>query len=185
MRQTIKYALILFLITGICVGILGAVNQITAPIIEVNDKKTEEKAMKQLLPASESFEEVSDIEDALVDKVFVAKSGNEIVGYVVRVTPTGYGGDITMLVGVDSQNIVKGISILSHAETPGFGANATKDSFTNQFVDTNAPLTVTKSASLDDEIQAITGATITSNAVVEGVNGACEYIINHKEEWGA
>lgn len=184
MSQPIKYALILFLITGICVGILGAVNQITSPIIEENAKKTEADAMKRLLSESESFEEVTGIEDQMVRSVNVAKNGENVVGYVVKVTPIGYGGDIAMLVGIDNEMTIKGISILSHGETPGFGANATKPEFKEQYNDKKAPLTVSKAASGDSEIQAITGATITSTAVTDGVNAACQFVSDHMTEWG-
>ena len=184
MKQPIKYALILFLITGICVGILGAVNQITSPIITENAKKAEEAAMKNLLSESESFEEASGIEDAMVQAVFIGKKGEETVGYVVKVAPTGYGGTINMLVAMDTSHTIKGISILSHGETPGFGANATKDSFKKQYEEKQAPLAVTKSQPGENEIEAITGATITSTAVTDAVNAASSYIVEHEGEWG-
>lgn len=184
MSQPVKYALILFLITGVCVGILGAVNQITSPIIAENAKKTEEEAMKRLLSDSESFEEVTNIEDAVVRSVNIAKSGGEVVGYVVKVAPIGYGGEIAMLVGMDTDRTIKGIDILSHGETPGFGANATKPDFKNQYMDKKAPLAVSKSANNGSDIEAITGATITSTAVTDGVNAACQFVSDHMTEWG-
>lgn len=185
MKQPIKYALILFLITSICVGILGAVNQITAPIIEENNKKAEQLAMKHLMPEGEAFEEVEEITSEIVEKVYKGKKDNAIIGYIVKVMPTGYVGTITMLVGVDLEGKVSGIDILAQAESPGFGANATKDSFKEQFKGKTVPLTVSKSAKGAQEIQAITGATITSTAVTEGVNAACSYILEHKGEWGS
>lgn len=185
MKQPIKYALILFLITSVCVGILGAVNEITDPIIKANEQKAEEVAMRELITEGDSFEAVEDIEESTtIEKIFIAKNASDLVGYIVKVCPTGYGGAIAMLVGIDTNGQVKGISILSHGETPGFGANCVKESFKGQFKDKQAPLVVSKSASAENEIQAITGATITSDAVTQGVNTACQYVMDHKEEWG-
>lgn len=184
MNHPLKLGVILFLITAICVGILGAVNQVTKPIIEANQIKSEEAAMKKLITNAETFVDIADIQDENVKKVCVAKSGDEVVGYVLRMEPNGYGGAVKMLIGIDTEGNVKGISILEHSETPGFGANATKDEFKNQFTDRKAPLSVVKSNPGENEIQAITGATITSTAVTNAVNAACDYVAAHGSEWG-
>lgn len=184
MNHPLKLGGILFLLTAICVSILGAVNQITEPIIKLNEIKTEETAMKALITDAESFVTIEDVQDESIKKLCVAKVGEDTVGYVLRMEPNGYGGAIKMLIGIGIQGEVKGISILEHSETPGFGANATKDSFKNQFNDKSTPLKVSKSAPGEDEIQAITGATITSVAVTNAVNAASEYVAAHQAEWG-
>ena len=102
----------------------------------------------------------------------------------MRLEPNGYGGPIKMLIGIDTEGCVKGISLLEHAETPGFGADAEKDSFKNQYVNRQTPLAVSKTEPKDNEIQAITGATITSTAITDAVNMASEYVMLHQEEWG-
>ena len=184
MNHPLKLGAILFLLTAICVGILGAVNEITKPIIEKNEIATEEATMRQLITTAESFENVNLTDESMIKKVSIAKQGNQTVGYVLRVEPNGYGGAIKLLIGIDQEEVVKGISILEHSETPGFGASADSDDFKNQFIDKIAPLTVSKSATSEDEIQAITGATITSTAITDAVNTAVEYVKNHKMEWG-
>lgn len=184
MNHPIKLGGILFLLTAICVGILGVVNEVTKPIIEKNEIATEEAAMHTLITAAESFTNIDSIEDDTIKKVIIAKQGTQTVGYVVRIEPNGYGGTIKLLIGIDQEGIVKGIRILEHSETPGFGANADKNSFKNQFIDKNAPLKVSKNAANEGEIQAITGATITSAAITDAVNVASEYINSHKAEWG-
>lgn len=184
MNHPIKLGGILFLLTAICVGILGAVNEVTKPIIEKNEIATEEAAMRTLITTAESFVNVKSVEDDIIKKVTIAKQGTQTVGYVIRVEPNGYGGVIKLLIGIDQEGIVKGIRILEHSETPGFGANADKDSFRNQFIDKNVPLKVSKNVAHEDEIQAITGATITSEAITHAVNAASEYINSHKAEWG-
>lgn len=185
MKESLKLGVILFLITGICVGLLGVVNQITLPIIEANRLKTEQESMKKLLSEADDFIQVERVSDPLVNKVFVAKSTASTVGYVVNVEPKGYGGAISLLIGIDSNHVIKGIKILSHSETPGFGANADKPAFIGQYVGKKGELSVTKTTPKENEIQAITGATITSAAITEGANVALSYIKDHQSEWGA
>ncbi|MBP3888213.1 MAG: RnfABCDGE type electron transport complex subunit G [Cellulosilyticum sp.] len=184
MNHPLKLGGILFLITAICVGILGVVNQVTSPIIATNEIKSEEAAMKALVTEAESFVTVEDIDSEEIKKVCIAKQGSDVVGYIVRMEPNGYGGAIKMLIGLDAQGMIKGISILEHAETPGFGADAEKESFKGQFVNRKTPLKVSKTTPADDEIQAITGATITSNAITQAVNTASDYVMSHQTEWG-
>lgn len=184
MNHPLKLGGILFLITAICVGILGVVNQITAPIIAANEVKSEDEAMKALVTDAESFITLEKTDSEVVKKVCIAKQGNKTVGYVLRMEPNGYGGPIKMLIGLDEACQVKGIRILEHAETPGFGANAEKESFKGQFVDRQTPLEVSKGEPSENQIQAITGATITSSAITEAVNAASEYVKKHQNEWG-
>lgn len=184
MKESLKLGLILFLITGICVGLLGVVNQMTLPIIEANNLKLEQESMKQLLSEADHFIQVDTISDSMIKKVFVAQSSSNRVGYIVNVEPKGYGGTIGLLIGIDQNNVIKGVKILKHSETPGFGANADKPDFINQYVGKQDSLKVTKTTPKADEIQAITGATITSTAITEGVNAATNYIKNHQDEWG-
>ncbi len=184
MKDIFKLGIILFLITGICTGLLGGVYQITKPIIEENNVKTQMAAMETLLTNADNFVEVENAREGELATLFVAKSGSSQVGYVAKMTPTGYGGTIELLVAFDLEGIVQGIKILSHSETPGFGANADKPFFADQFKTKKAPLRVTKVAPAEDEIQAITGATITSSAITEAVNTAGTYINEHSTEWG-
>lgn len=183
MNHPLKLGGILFLLTAICVGILGGVNSVTKPIIAKNEQLSEEKAMQTLINGAESFTSIEGIQDEIIKKVVLAKKGTETVGYVLRLEPNGYGGAIKLLIGLDTEGVVKGISILEHAETPGFGANADKDSFKNQFIDKLTPLKVSKSNPGVDEIEAITGATITSTAITEAVNAAAEYVKVHQTQW--
>ena len=98
----------------------------------------------------------------------------QMLGYVLTVTDSeGYGGDIQLSMGVRMDGTLNGISILSISETAGLGMNANTDAFKGQFADKNVEqFTYTKNgASADNEIDAISGATITTNAVTNGVNG--------------
>ena len=112
----------------------------------------------------------------MISEVYEGKDGADIVGYTVKVLPKGYGGEIELIVGISSDGKITGINIGNMSETPGLGAKAKESDFQSQFTDKPASdLTLVKgSASSEDEVSAISGATITSTAVTNGVNVAIE-----------
>ena len=160
-----KLAGTLLLIAAVVAGLLGLVNHITADkIAAINEKKTA-ASMQEVLPA-DSYNELSYTgADPTVVKVYEAVGA----GYVVEVTPSGFGGSIDMVVGVGTDGTVTGVSIIKMSETSGLGANAAKESFRSQYVGKSGGLAVSKDGG---EIDALTGATITSRAVTRGVNSA-------------
>ena len=165
-----RLALTLLLITAVVAAALAGVNAMTAPIIdELNAAKTQE-AISAVLPGGFDTE-ITDYTDAtgIVSKIYRGANG-----YAVEVGPSGFDNTITMMVGIDNEGKVLGISVVSHTETAGLGAvaaakNSAGESFRGQFVGQNGDLAVTKDGG---SIDAITGATITSRAVTEGVNAA-------------
>ncbi|MBQ3193276.1 MAG: FMN-binding protein [Oscillospiraceae bacterium] len=176
-ESTVKYvlrlALTLLAITALVAAALAGVNSITAPAIaELTAQKTQE-AIQAVLPGG--GEEVDFPETALVSKVYASETG-----YAVEVTPGGFDNTITMMVGVDTEGKVLGISIISHTETAGLGAVAAAgtpagEAFRGQFVGQSGSVSVTKDGGAMD---AITGATITSRAICVGVNAALECVAN-------
>ena len=174
-ESTVKYvlrlALTLLAITALVAAALAGVNSITAPAIaELTAQKTQE-AIQAVLPGG--GEEVDFPETALVSKVYASETG-----YAVEVTPGGFDNTITMMVGVDTEGKVLGISIISHTETAGLGAVAAAgtpagEAFRAEFVGASGSVSVTKDGG---EVEAITGATITSRAVCTGVNAALECV---------
>ena len=166
-----RLVLILFAISVFTSLLLGIVNYITeGPIAESKAKKTTE-AMLVVMPADEYVQESYTGIDAMVQSISRAMRGGEQTGWVVGVNPSGFGGAIDMVVGVDKNYLVTGISIIKMTETSGLGANANKDEFKNQFVAQGAGLAVNKDGGT---IQALTGATVTSRAVTDGVNSAIQ-----------
>ena len=168
----LRLALTLLAITAVVAAALAGVNSITAPAIaELNAQKTQD-AIELVLPGGgEAMADFPTVD--LVSKVYEGEAG-----YAVEVTPGGFDNTITMMVGVDTQGKVLGISIIKHTETAGLGAVAAAstpagENFRGQFVDKTGSLSVTKDGG---EIQAITGATITSRAVCAGVNAALECV---------
>lgn len=168
-----KPAIILLLIAGISAGILGVVDAVTEGPIAEQNALTTKNALTAVFPEGESFDpiEVAEGEDALSAYTAVDAGGNTL-GYVVEVGPSGFGGTIDMMVGVDLEGTVTGISILSMSESPGLGARATEEWFVNQFPGQVSPVAVTKDGGT---IEAITSATITSRAVSNGVTAACDW----------
>lgn len=177
----IKTAVILFLITGISAFLLGVVNDVTAPIIAKNQEEKQQAAMRTVQPEADNENGFSEMEELpelpdIIEKVFVAKKSGEDFGYVVMAAPNGYNGKISMVIGVDKEGKVCGVDITNQSETPGLGANCTKDEFKAQFIGKVKGIGVVKNNKKDNEIDAITSATITSKAVTEGVNAAIEAV---------
>ena len=164
----------LLLICAVTAGLLAGVNGITAPIIaELNAAATQE-AISAVLPGGFDSE-ITDYADAsgIVSKVYQGENG-----YALEVGPGGFDNTITMMVGIDNEGKVLGISVVSHTETAGLGAVADADTpkgiaFREQFVGTSGSVSVTKDGGMMD---AITGATITSRAICVGVNAALDCV---------
>ena len=113
----------------------------------------------------------------MIKEVNRGSANGETVGYNITVTPKGYGGLIEMVVGISDEGRLTDIKILSHTETPGLGAKAADPAFSGQFHEkiVEKIVVTTTPPAADNEIQAISGATITSEAVASGVNAALGY----------
>ena len=166
-----RLVIVLFVITAVTALLLGLVNYITADTIAANTKKKTDTAMSAVLEA-DSYTAADGYSDpsGLVTAVYtaLAADGSEL-GHVVEVAPMGFGGAISMVVGIDAEGKVSGVSIVKMTETSGLGANAKNTSFREQYVGKSGTLAVSKDGG---EIEALTGATITSRAVTNGVNAA-------------
>ena len=169
-KYILRLALTLLLITGVVAAALAGINRLTKQKIWENQQRKAWDAIQTVLPgAIISGETIIEDPAGVVKTVYMAAQG-----YAVEVAPTGFGGAITMLVGVSFEGEVLGIAVVSQTETAGLGAvvaadNQAGQTFRDQFVGLSGPLAVTKDGG---GIDAITGATITSRAVVEGVNAA-------------
>lgn len=181
MKEILKLGGILLLITAVCSGLLGLVSNITTPLIAERKEATTKQAIQSLLPEANEVIQVSEIESTEIMEIYKTSKDGEYIGSVAKVAPNGYGGAIELLVGVDKEEKVTGIQILAHAETPGLGANMDSESFRSQFVGKMAGMSVVKGQNGENEISAITGATITSQAVVTGVNTVIDYVEEYKE----
>ena len=169
-KEMIKLAGILCIITLVAALLLAFVNKITAPEIEKAALVASENAMKNIIADADSFEKEN-------ESLSKAMKNGEVIGYCVSVKVSGFGGKIEMMVGIGNDDEVKGIEILSHSETAGLGAKATSEEFKNRFKGKSPELTVVKTPTESvDQVQAITGATITSRAVATGVAEAYKMV---------
>lgn len=174
MKKILKIAVTLFLITAIVAAALAGVNAITKDKIAANEQKKTEEAIAVVLPGAQNVSCVY-TGDGVVKEVYAPGPDSAVQGYAVKVAPTsGFGGEVVMMVGVDGEGAVTGISIITHSETPGLGAVAADsgekgEAFRGSFAGLSGSLTVS-------DIDALSGATITSSAVVDGVNAALEYV---------
>ena len=195
-NKIIKDALALTLITLVAGVALGGVYEITKDPIARQGAQAKAEAYEQVFTDAAAFEEVrmddtliQTIRDQLDQEGYKAQSIEEIMraedqsgetlGYAFTVvTSEGYGGDIQFSMGVQNDGTLNGISILSIGETAGLGMNADTPAFKDQFVGKQVEqLQYTKNgATQDDEINAISGATVTTNAMTNGVNaGLCAF----------
>lgn len=163
----------LLIICLVATTLLAVTNSITEEKIALNAVETEKASRALVLPEGVSYGEVTTAENGVTYCVGYDTDGKEI-GYVFTGGAKGYGGTVSVMVGIDSQGEITGLEILSHAETPGLGANAVKDEFKDRFNGKSGVLTVDKNSNDGQNIQAITAATITSKAVVEAVNTITE-----------
>lgn len=191
MKSMLKEAAILFVITLISGCLLGLVYDVTKEPIAAAQAKAKEEACKEVFSDAADFTLREDITSEAATKT-VTDAGylvtiNEVsealdakgmlLGYVITVTDhEGYGGDIQFSIGIRNDGTVNGISFLSISETAGLGMKA-DPVLKEQLVNKNAEqFSYTKTgANASDQIDAISGATITTNAVVNGVNAGLEY----------
>lgn len=186
-KDMFKLGLNLLIISAVAALLLALTNSVTASTIAQRNEQANAEARKLVLESAQDFEEVKDAKTdnskgVEVSEIYEAKdaSGNT-VGYTLKVLPSGYGGTIELMVGIDSaKGQVSGINVVSNSETAGLGAKSTDPEFSDQYKGKPLEeLSVLKNGTPGDtEIKAISGATITSTAVTNGVDAAIEVYNN-------
>ncbi|HOE57461.1 MAG TPA: RnfABCDGE type electron transport complex subunit G [Bacillota bacterium] len=186
MRDYIKLTGILFIICAIAAASLGYTNAVTYDRIQEQMVIAGNEAKKAVLPGAETFEELEDSTFSkiksnekynYISDIYIAKAGGNIIGYAVKATPKGYGGSMDVIVGVAADGSILGVRVGNNSETPGLGKKAETPKFQEQFNGKtwDNGINVIKSGTpKDNEIAAISGATVTSGAVTAGVNQALE-----------
>ena len=179
-KDILKPALSLFLFCLVVTALLAGTNLLTKDKIAEQERLAEETSRMTVSPGAETFSASDD------GTYYIAEAGGEAIGYVFTTTASSYGGQIKVMTGISTDGTVTGVSILSISDTPGLGMNAEKESFRDQYKKA-APaggFTVIKNGTAGDtEISAMTGATITSQAVTDAVNDAIAqyYALNEAE----
>ena len=164
--------IILGIIVLVAAVLLVATNMLTADRIAEQSRAKAEAARISVMSGADSFEELAVPAGSGVDDCYAASAGGNVIGYTSQVTVKGYGGPIEIIVGVDTNGKVTAISVggSDFKETAGLGAKVKDEAFTSQFTGVEAPIAI------GGNVDAITGATISSKAVTSGVNTAVEYI---------
>lgn len=182
MKDILKLGVTLFAICAVAALVLGVTNNITAPVIEERNIQASNEARKIVLSETDEFKELDGMNSDIVLEVYEGIKDGQVIGYTIKTSSKGYGGAIELMVGISKDGKITGVEIGNHSETPGLGSKATEPMFKNQYVDKdvlNSLLVVKGSTNNDNEISAISGATITSNGVTNGVNAAMK-IYNEK-----
>ncbi len=173
----VRLAGTLLLIAAIVAALLAGVNMVTEPIIAQLKAEKIQAAINEVLPGGgEAVDFTGADATGMVSAVYKSDKG-----YAVEVNPAGFGGAITMMVGIDNEGKILGIAVVSHTETAGLGDVAAAktsagEAFRGQFVGQSGSVGTAKRGT--GTMDAITGATITSEAVCTGVNAALNCVAN-------
>lgn len=170
MREIAKLGGKLLLIAAVAGLALGITNEITKEPVEQQARLAENAARIEVLPTAVDFEEVE-------EGVYCGKDANgAVAGYVTTTSDKGYGGPVEVTVGIDVNGVITGVSIggSNFNETAGLGARVKEEAFRMQFVGKSAPVDLTKNGG---EIDAVASATVSSTAVRNAVNAACDVLI--------
>ena len=185
MRDIIKPALTLFIICFLAAAALSVTYDATDEVISANIEHEAEDARKAVLPKADNFELVEPdiyeeaasvtVSPGLVKEVQKAFTAGKYCGVVVTVDIKGYGGIISVITGIDAEGRISGATVVESSETPGLGSHAAEKPYLSQFtgIIPSAPLALVHgSAAAGEEIEAVSGATISSRAVIRAVQKA-------------
>lgn len=173
-----RLTFVLFAFTTLSALVLGFIYNVTKPAIDAHKVETQRLACEAVMSADSFTLSDTQIDDSFVTGILLARQGDRLVGYAVQSGSNGYGGLISLIVGVDLQGQVTGVVITEMSETAGLGTKAENPEFINQFNGKSAGLAVGR------EIDAISGATITSKAVTDGVNRAVSAVLALQQKGG-
>jgi len=175
MSYYLKLGFILLLIAAVASGVLAFVNGFTKPIIEENRRLAEIEARQEVLPVAVDFQKA----ESEFEFYIGYDAAGDIVGYTFLAEKTGYSGPIQTMVGVGPELKIINIKVVEQSETPGLGANCVRSEFTDQFSDLEEEeLYIDKDGG---EIVSITGATITSRALVDSLREAIQMLQENLE----
>ncbi|HCI59606.1 MAG TPA: hypothetical protein DE313_02180 [Ruminococcus sp.] len=161
-NEIIKPVLVLVCICLIVTALLAYINSVTSPIIAKAEQEKTEQAMSEVLAEADGFNplEIENLPER-VTEVYSAQNGS---GYVFMLTTKGYGGDMKLICGMKADGTIEQCKTLSHAETSGLGSKTAEDPYRNQYCGKNADTL--------SEVDAITGATISSTAYKNAIEDA-------------
>lgn len=176
-EQFNEYVKPIAVLGAICVVtslLLSATNALTAPVIEENERRVAQAAYHEVLPAAETFETITGYTTADVLEIVKDPAGN---GYVVKAQGQGFKGKVPVVVAFDANGQIAAVKFLENSETKGYGSRLYEEpEWATQFVG------MPSEAFTISEIDALSGATVSSNAAVQAINAA---IAGYNEVKGA
>jgi electron transport complex protein RnfG len=170
----LKPAVALLIIAGIAAALLGHVNAITVEPIAKADADAKAESMQAVCTDAKSFGDTVETGDdeGVTDYTPALDENGEVIGYAISVTTNGFSAGLKLMYGIDTEGTIIGLSVVDCSnETPGLGANAPKQDF-GIIGQQGGDLAVTKDGG---NVNAITGATITSRAVTNAANTASDF----------
>lgn len=186
MKETLKLGLILLIVAAVAGGVLAFTNSITAPIIAAQEMEGAFGAFMEIFPDAEADDFVAIDEGLLseiasshenVVEVYEVMEGDTVTGYVFNTSSAGYGGPITTISGFNLDGTVQGIRVTENSETPNLGTVVVEDPAFRESFEGNStaePLVSVGAPAAENEVLLMSGATVSTNGVVTGVNAARE-----------
>jgi electron transport complex protein RnfG len=175
MSEPVKVIAVLFIACGLSAGSLAVVNTVTKEPIRKWETAQREAALHEVFSGAEEFKELTP------NKLWEARDKGQERGYVVLTAVQGYSGPITVLFGVAADGAMTGLKVLKHTETPGLGAKITAAAFRDQFKNKRLnQVQLRRDQPAQGEIDAVTGATISSRAVTGAIHAELDSLFREK-----
>jgi len=165
MKEMLRYGLVLAIICIVAVVLLAGMNSLTKGRILQQARAEEEISLKEVMPDAQRFEPVKSGEDIIYYKAY--NNAGKLIGFAFKASGKGYSSTIETMVGMLKDGTITAIKVLSQNETPGLGSRVAEPDFTGQF----------KNAKDLHDIQAVTGASISSRAVIDSVQKKAQKIM--------
>jgi electron transport complex protein RnfG len=191
MRELFKLTIVLTIICSLAATALALVYNITKDPIAYQQRLKKLKAIKAVQPNYDN-EPDQDFVDLTTDegadgngnltRFYITKKGGTPTGVVFMVSAVGYGGTIDLMVGLSPEGTITGVQVLKHTETPGLGAKITEEKFLQQFTAKNVQNTNWSLKKEGGDIDQISGATISPQAVVKALNRGLIFFSDHTED---
>jgi len=186
MKEMLKITLSLVAIFIAAGLVMGVTYKYTSPVRFIAEKKEKEEALKAMAPnATDPIVPAGNWSSSHGKpyEYYQATAAGKPVAYISSTAGKGYSSFVAMLVSLDTDLKIKDVKILHHGETPGLGDQVEEKSFIDQFKGKSLlQIVLTKDSSKTDNIVAISGATISSRAVTNGVQDAVKTLV---EKYGA
>ena len=186
--KAVRYALVLLIFGSVAGGVLAYSNSLTAPIIAEQEKAGSFAAFQEIFTDADDFVAIDEAllseiiaQHGTIQEILEVKSGDDIVAYVFNTISGGYGGGITTISGFNLDGTVEGIRITENSETPGLGTRVVDDpAYQESYIgkSISEELVLSGSPASDSEVLLLSGATVSSQGVLNGVNDAREAFVN-------